>query len=374
VAIVTAGGLVPGVNDVVHSIVLRHHQTYLMDRGYGRVFGIYNSFKGLCNLASSVVELSPSVTKEWVDQGGSKLGTVRYYQDRSKLADVITANLRAHKIDILYIIGGDRSLWVAHEIAARNPRCSIVGIPSTLDNNIFWVTKSLGLDTAVEQAAELIDTLKNEAEATRRIVLIKLFGEESGFMTVNTALASGYVDAVVIPELVRTLNVTQAEEYLNDLVDHIQTIVTNRLHNPHAVITVADGVETILEATGASIEGVKILRDTFVYQLTRLIGQRVRDATGQPIGIFVNEPRHLIRAVRANMNDRVYAERLGALAVDSALAGYTDCVISFWQNEFVLVPIPLTLLGQKSILLNGSLWKELENITGQPLSPSEYVA
>jgi 6-phosphofructokinase 1 len=87
----------------------------------------------------------------------------------------------------------------------------------------------------------------------------------------------------------------------------------------------------------------------------------------------VNEPRHNIRAVPANAHDQIYCERLGALAVDNALAGYTDCMISQWLTEFVLVPMELVKFGKKCIPINGMFWKQVVSSTGQPFSPVEHV-
>lgn len=380
-AVVTTGGLAPGLHCVLHSIVKRHVHTYSMDRARGRIFGVYNSFKGLCNLADNLVELNPTMTEEWLDQGGSKLGIVRYYHNNKKgdeaiveMADVVTTQLLHNRIDILYIIGGDGSLRVVDEIAKRNPTRSIVGIPKTMDNDILWVWQSFGFDTAVEQATRAINTLRSDAEATRRICIIELFGAESGFVAANATLASGHVDVALVPEVFKPLSAEQAQRYLDEIVNHIANTVEEERHNPHAVAVVAEGVGTILQNIGASIDGVKVQKESFVNQLTGLIEKRVRDAHGQAVPVFVNQPRHYIRSVPANAHDQIYCERLGALAVDNALGSYTRCMISQWLTEFVLVPTALVKLGQKGIPVNGIFWKQVVSTTGQPLSPTERPA
>jgi len=115
-------------------------------------------------------------------------------------------------------------------------------------------------------------------------------------------------------------------------------------------------------------------KETFITQLTELMQKEVRDAHGQPVPVFVNQPRRHIRAVPANAHDQIYCERLGALAVDNALAGYTDFMISNWLTEFVLVPLHLVHEGQKSIPVNGMFWKQVVSSTGQPLSRAEHAA
>lgn len=378
-AIVTTGGLAPGLHCVIHSIVKRHCDTYQIAHGHGKVFGVYNSFRGLCNLADNLVELHPEITEEWLDQGGSKLGIVRYYHGDKQgpkaireMVKVITKNLKHNNIDILYVIGGDGTLKVTHYIAQSNPTRSVVGIPKTMDNDVLWVWQSFGFDTAVEQATRVINTLRSEAEATRRIGIIELFGADSGFVAANAALASGHVDLVLIPEVFYLLKEDQARKYLDAVVNHIRETIQSAPHNPHAVIVVAEGVGLALEKKG----GVRLLRakvrkDNFVKLFSALIEKRVMDAHGQSVPVFDNKPRHYIRSLPANPHDQIYCERLGALAVDNALAGYTDFMISQWLTEFVLVPLRLVGLGQKSIPVNGMFWKQVVSSTGQPLSPAE---
>ncbi len=379
-AIVTTGGLAPGLHCVIHSIVKRHCQTYRVAKGFGKVFGVYNSFKGLCKLADNHVELDPATTEEWLDQGGSKLGIVRYYhsgeqgeESISKMVTEITQNLEHNNIDILYVIGGDRSLKIAHRLALSNLTRSIVSVPKTMDNDILWVWQSFGFDTAVEQATRVINNLHGEAESTRRIGIIELFGAESGFVAANASLASGHVNLVLIPEVFNSIEETEAQQYLQKSVLHVKNVVQSEPHNPHAIIVVAEGVGTVLEKKGVCINGQRVKKETFVNQLTKFISKRVIDAHGDGVPVFVNQPRHYIRSVPANPHDQIYCERLGALAVDNALAGYTDFMISQWLTEFVLVPLELVEMGQKSIPINGMFWKQVVCSTEQPLSSAESV-
>jgi 6-phosphofructokinase 1 len=380
-AIVTTGGLAPGMHSVIHSIVKRHCEIYSIDKTNGEIFGVYDSFKGLSNnLADNLVALEPSVTEEWLDHGGSMLGMVRYYgeggPDRdgalASMVQKISANLQNNDIDILYIIGGDGSLKVAHQLALANPTRSIVGIPKTMDNDILWVERSFGFDTAVEQAADIVNTMHTEAMSTRRICLIELFGAESGFVAANATLASGHVDLVLIPEVFLSLKADEIRSYLQDAVDHIQETVQGApSHSPHAVIVVAEGVGTVLEEKQVSIDGTGATGEPFVNQLRRHLESRIRDAHGDMLSVFINQPRHHIRAVAANAHDRIFCERLGALSVDNALAGYTDFMVSEWLTEFVLVPLSLMGDWKKGVDLRSMFWKQVISSTGQPLSPAE---
>jgi 6-phosphofructokinase 1 len=378
-AIVTTGGLAPGLHCVIHSIVRRHCDIYGLRREPGEIFGVYDSFRGLCSLADNLVTLSTEMTEEWLDSGGSRLGIVRYFYEgkrneasTNRMVEIISDNLRNNHIDILYVIGGDGSLMVAHRIALRNPECSIVGIPKTMDNDILWVWQSFGFDTAVEEATRVINVLHREAESTRRICLIELFGAESGFVAANASLASGHVDLVLIPEVFNLLDAEEAQAYLAKIMEYMCRSIQRKPHNPHAVVVVAEGVGTVLEDKGISIGGRKVSKHGFVRQFTQAIESNVCDARGHPVSVFVNQPRHYIRAVAANPHDQIYCERLGALAVDNALAGYTDVMISQWLTEFVLVPLHLVQAGQKSIPVSGMFWKQVVSSTGQPLSSVEH--
>lgn len=378
-AIVTAGGLAPGIHCVINSIVKRHFQTYKLGRD-GRVFGVYRSFEGLCNFGDNHVELTPPKTEEWLDQGGSKLGIIRYYPEGMSLPEVvatITDNLKLNNIDILYVIGGDGSLEVAHDIATANPKRSIVGIPKTMDNDILWVWHSFGFDTAVERAAVVINTLRTDAEATRRVCLVELFGAESGFVAANATVASGHVKAVLIPEVFDLLDTQQAEDHLVAMAAHIRDrSARNDPANPHGVVVIAEGVGSILEHNGSSIGGEPVTKDTFATQFSKLITDlgdlgKFVDNHNRRVGTFVNQPKHFIRAVPANAHDEIYCESLGALAVDNAMSGYTDFMISQWLSEYVLVPLSLVRGAQKGIAVNGLFWKQVVACTGQPLSPVE---
>jgi 6-phosphofructokinase 1 len=369
-AIVTTGGLAPGLNGVVHSIVKRHCDTYhVNDNEGGGVFGVYESFLGLCNLEHYMKPLESSDTEEWLDKGGSILGIRRYHErTREELADAIAVQLALKKINILYVIGGDGSLAVAHEIAKSAKDVSVVGIPKTMDNDVMWVWQSFGFRTAVEKARELINTLNSEAEATRRVCMIELFGAESGFVAANASLASGHVDLVLIPEEFQPLTAQSCELALEDYIGFLKDRVLGprSKQKPHAVVVLAEGVAKILKAKGANLGGQPIDKDNFAQQLMKHLQGKIVDGTGRQIDIFINQPRHFIRAIQANAEDQIYCERLGALAVDNALAGYTDFMISQWVTEYVLVPLELVKGHHKRIPIAGIFWKQVVASTGQP--------
>jgi 6-phosphofructokinase 1 len=374
-AIVTTGGSAPGLNCVIHSIVKRHYLTYPLSHR-GHIYGVQDSFLGMCDLDRYMIELKPAQTEASLEKGGSILGMRRYHDlSKKKLAEKILEQLIDQKIDILYVIGGDGSLTTAHEIAkkainaAKNGRrkVSIIGIPKTMDNDVMWVSESFGFKTAVEKATEIINTLNSEAETSRRICLIELFGAESGYVAAHSALASGHVDLVLVPEEFLSLDKRQCEAVLNNYVEYLREKVKPR--GEHAVVVLAEGTAKILQKRKVYLGEHKISADSekglLVQLKNHLKAQRFTDTRGDEVGVFFNRPRHYIRASPANAQDKIYCEQLGALAVDSALAGYTDCMVSQWLTSYVLVPLELVANRHKRIPASSIFWKQVLNSTGQ---------
>ena len=392
-AIVTTGGSAAGLNRVIHSIVKRHHETYWQHRG--NIYGVTDSFLGMCDFRNHRKILSKEMTESWIDRGGSMLGMRRYRGPQpgpelspEELAARVLDQLQQNDIDILYVIGGDGSLRIAHEVAkqALTPAAiqkhsvSVVGIPKTMDNDVMWVSESFGFKTAVEKATEFINTLNFEAETSRRICLIEVFGAESGYVAAHAALASGHVDLVLIPEEFVSLSKEQCEGVLERYVGYLKKLA-RRAHDgpdekPHAVVVLAEGTAKILRQRGVVIlkeilddKTQEVIVDDLLIQLKeRLRREKLTDTLGSEVDVFFSRPRHYIRASPANAQDRIYCEHLGAFAVDSALAGYTDFMISQWLNSYVLVPLELVAGAgyHKRIPTSSIFWKQVVNSTGQP--------
>ena len=370
-AIVTTGGLAPGLNSIVHSIVNRHHATYKLNRAaHGVIYGVYDGFDGFRSRSLDMQELEPAVTEEWVERGGSELGSRRTPKgDPATFAADIAEKLRVSDLDILYVIGGNGSQTLAHEIAIKGKRTSVVGVPKTIDNDIVWVWQSFGFNTAVEKATEVINIMHAEARSTRRLCIIELFGAESGFVAANAALASAHVDLVLIPEAFRSLSAEQCETTLKGYVSHLQQAINRDPKRPHGLVVLAEGVGKLLcKEKSATLDG-KLIQSSFGDQLKEYLAQCLTDRAGRSVEVIVNRPQHNIRAIRANSHDQIYCERLGALAVDNALAGYTDFMISQWLTEYVLVPLELVAGKRKSIPPEGMFWKQVCRSTGQPSIP-----
>ncbi len=367
VGVVTTGGLAPGLNSVVHSIVERHLNTYssLASKG-GTVYGVLDSFEGLAKTDPNLIGLTAETTRDWLHRGGSELGAVRYKDlPLEELTGKIVNNLDQLNIRILYVIGGDGSLTAAHSIATQAKNTIVVGIPKTMDNDVLWVWQSFGFNSTVERAAAFINTMHCEAEGTRRIAVLEFFGARSGFVAANAALAAGHVDLVMIPEVFVGLSKAEADEALRTYEKYLQRKVRQkhtRYKKPSAVVVIAEGV-------GKVLEDLKVIKKGEANDFPKVFMNRLGRITagGRTVKKFVIRPRYYIRSIPANSHDQIYCKRLGALAVDNALAGYTDFMISQWLTEYVLVPLELVAGGEKHVPPGGIFWKQVVASTGQPV-------
>ncbi len=367
-AIVTSGGVAPGLNRVVHSIVSRHWNVYGLDPARnGAVFGVFDGMAGLAEQPVDMLPLTPDESAKWFNDGGSYLGSRREFKfDKTVMAQRVVENIRANGINILYIIGGDGSLGTAEKFFPMVPETAVIGLPKTMDNDIPWVGQSFGFSTAVDKAAEIIRAMHTEASATRRVCVMELFGADSGFVAANAAMAAGCAALVLVPEMFAGFKTAEEIERAFEIcMDFLREKVR---HQPRAgaVVVLAEGVGPLLLKRGVKLLGKPVESDRFAQQIaTRLQKSYLYDSRGRPVTTFINRPRHHIRAIPPNAADRSYCERLGALAVESGLAGFTGCMVSWWLNEYVLVPLSLAST-KRSLATGGLFWKQVVLSTGQP--------
>ncbi len=179
-AIVTCGGLCPGINDVIRAIVMDAHHNY----NVASVIGIRYGLQGFIpKYGHDIIELTPKNVSNFHVFGGTELGSSRGPQAPDEIVDA----LERMNVNVLFMIGGDGTMKAAanivREIQARKSRISVIGIPKTIDNDINFVGRSFGFDTAVEKATEAIACAHVEAVgAFNGIGVVKLMGRESGFI------------------------------------------------------------------------------------------------------------------------------------------------------------------------------------------------
>jgi len=355
-AIVTCGGLCPGLNDVIRSLVRNLWYGY----GVRRISGIQYGFKGfLPEYNFPVIDLDPDIVDDIHKIGGTMLGSSRGGGDIPAGVDAI----ERMNLNILFTIGGDGTqrgaLAVAEEIERRNLRVAVVGVPKTIDNDLSFVQRSFGFETAVSKAVQTVTGAHVEADgAINGIGLVKVMGRDSGFIAAHTALASTEVNFVLIPEV---------DFDLEGPHGFLAALKRRLVGRKHAVIVVAEGAGqkylNAIEGTDAS--GNKKLAD---------IGPFLRDkiaeyfkAEGMEVNLRYIDPSYTIRSAPADPNDSLYCARLGSNAVHAAMTGRTKMLVSLWSNKFVHVPIKMATSSRNYVNPEGSLWRDVIEATRQPL-------
>lgn len=356
-AIVTCGGLCPGLNNVIRSLV-----NQLARYGVEDVLGIRDGFKGLNPaVASPPLELDEDVVDHIHHSGGTILGTSRGPQPTGAIVDY----LEQRGIDILFCIGGDGTQRGNHEIAVecrrRGLAVACVGIPKTIDNDISFISRSFGYLTALEEARKVLDCAHTEAKsAINGIGLVKLMGRESGFIAAGATLASQEVNFALVPEVPFRL---EGEGGLLGLIEE------RMRRKQHAVIVVAEGAGQELFAESGEARdksGNRRLQD-----IGYLLSGRIRDhfaALGLEVNLKYIDPSYIIRSVAANCADALLCDSLARNAVHAAMAGKTDCLLGTMHEQFIHVPLTLATEQRKKLDPESDLWIRVHESTGQPLS------
>jgi 6-phosphofructokinase 1 len=353
--IVTCGGLCPGLNDVIRAVV----RTLWYRYGVKRISGIRMGYKGfLPEYNLPIKDLNPTIVDHIHNMGGSILGSSRGGSDTVRIVDA----MERMNLNILFTIGGDGTqrgaLAITEEVKKRKLNIAVIGVPKTIDNDLSFIHKSFGFDTAVERAVEAVKTAHTEAKsAIDGVGLVKVMGRESGFIAAHTSLAISDVNFTLIPEVKFQL------EGENGLLNKLDERLDAR---HHAVIVVAEGAgQNLLVDSGLTDEsGNKKLSDIGSF-LKEKISEHFK-AIGRESTLRYIDPGYMLRASAAAPVDSLYCARLGANAVHAAMTGRTAMLISEWNNAFVHVPIEMAVSKKNSVDPEGSLWRDVIESTRQP--------
>jgi 6-phosphofructokinase 1 len=351
-AIVTCGGLCPGLNNVIRGLVLELADNY----GVRDVVGFRDGFRGLTGGAEPV-RLDHDVVADIHNRGGTILGTSRGNQDPEQMV----ATLNRHGINVLFVVGGDGTLRGAEAIAdaaaADGVTLSVVGVPKTIDNDIPYIDQSFGFQTAFARATDSIKAAHTEASSTPNGVgLVKLMGRHSGFITCYAALASHDVDFVLIPEV---------PFLLDGPTGFLANLRRRVAQQGHAVVVVAEGAGQDLFAYDGAVDASGNAR---LADIGRLLRERILAdfaAAGSELSLRYVDPGYAIRSVPANAWDAVYCLRLAQAAVHAAMAGRTAMVVGRWHGRFVHLPIKLATDSRNQVDPDGDLWMSVLEATGQ---------
>ena len=354
-AILTAGGLCPGLNDVIKFLT----QTLRTEYGVPLVYGIRYGYRGL-NPAHKLqpLLLDDGNTDDIHESGGTILGSSRGAEDPVVMVDT----LARMNINVLFCIGGDGTARGAHDIAEEAARrglsISVVAVPKTIDNDIAFIDKSFGFETAVYMAGLFATGAHSEAKgAYNGIGLIKVMGRDSGFIAAYATLANSYVNYCLVPEEKFTLDGDGPHALLPHLAERME-----RKH--HAVIMVAEGAGQEL------FEDAAAQRDASGNLLNKDIGLLLKDkinayfkARQTEVNVKYFDLAYTIRSVPAHGADAVFCAMLAQNAVHAAMAGRTDMVIGHWGSHFTHVPIRLATRERKKIKLDSPLWTSVKATT-----------
>lgn len=355
-AVVTCGGLSPGLNNVIRSLYVELVRNY----GVARVLGIRNGYLGL-NPQSGLepILLSREVVDPIDRLGGTILGTSRGPQDPAVMADF----LQARGIDLLFCLGGDGTQRGAHalsqELRRRGAAISVIGIPKTIDNDIPFVRLSFGYATALEKAAEVIHCAHAEARgAINGIGLVKLMGRHSGMIAAGATVVAQEVNFTLVPEIPFPL----------DGEDGLLAVLERRMkERGHAVIVVAEGAgQHLFPATAQQRDasGNIKFQDIGIFLRDQIVAHF--GARKLPINVRYFDPSYHIRSVPADSYDRYISDQMARHAVHAAMAGKTGILIGFEHEHFVHIPIPAVVTQKKEVDLGGDLWRAVLQVTGQP--------
>ncbi|CAO2816746.1 unnamed protein product [Amaranthus hypochondriacus] len=351
--VVTCGGLCPGLNTVIREIVCGLYHMY----GVTKVIGIDGGYKGF--YAKNTIPLDPKFVNVIHKRGGTVIGTSRGGHDTKKIVD----SIQDRKINQVYIIGGDGTqkgaAAIYEEIRRRGLKIVVSGIPKTIDNDISFIDRSFGFDTAVEEAQRAINAAHVEADSMENgIGLVKLMGRYSGFIAMYATLASRDVDCCLIPE---------SPFYLEGKGGLFEYIEDRLNENGHMVIVIAEGAGQELLSENRDekdASGNKLLKDVGLW-----MSHKIKEHFAQ-IKTIVNlkyiDPTYMIRAIPSNASDNVYCTLLAQSAVHGAMAGFTGVTVGLVNGRHTYIPFERITEQQNKVCITDRMWARLLASTNQP--------
>ena len=297
IGVLTSGGDSPGMNTAIRSVV-RSAAYYGIE-----CCGIRLGYDGLIN--DYVVALGPRSVKNLINRGGTELKSARSAEFRTvEGRQKALETVKKHSIDALVVIGGDGS-FTGGMIFQQEQGVPFIGIPGTIDNDIFGTDHTLGYDTALNTAVEAIDKIRDTATSHNRVFFVEVMGRDAGFIALNSGIATGALD-ILIPEI-------------KDNIEDLFTTFENAHKNgkTSCIIVVAEGEE---------LGGV--------YDLAKFTKIKYPE-----FDVRVAVLGHIQRGGTPTVADRVLASRLGLAAVEGLMEGRSNVMAGIQSNKVVFTPI-----------------------------------
>lgn len=307
IGILTSGGDAPGMNAAIRAVTRSAIYNGL------QVKGIYRGYRGL--VTNEIKDFKSEDVSNIVQRGGTILKTARCQEfttpEGRKLA---YENMKAHGIDALIVIGGDGSLTGAR-IFAEEYDVTCIGLPGTIDNDLYGTDTTIGYDTALNTIMECVDKIRDTATSHERLFFIEVMGRDAGFLALNGAIASG-AEAAIIPEFETEFD--QLEEFIKNGF---------RKSKNSSIVLVAES-----ELTGGAMH----------------YAERVKNEYPQ-YDVRVSILGHLQRGGSPTANDRILASRLGAASIEALLEGQRNVMIGIEHDQVVYVPFTKAIKNDKPI-------------------------
>jgi 6-phosphofructokinase 1 len=358
--IVTCGGLCPGINDVIRALVMELYYRY----GVRNIVGIKFGFRGLIpRCGHDITELNPEVVKDIHTDGGSILSSSRGGQDIGEMVDALVRI----NIGLFFCIGGDGTMKAAEliteEITKRNLKIAVIGIPKTIDNDLPFISKSFGFDTAISEATKAIKCAHVEAKgAPLGIGMVKLMGRYSGHIAAIAALAENDANFVLIPEVPFDLYGEKG---------FLKALERRQIERGHSVILVAEGAGQDLFVKEGEAVSTDASGNISLYDIGLFLKEKIEQYFSE-IGIDINlkymDPSYMIRSVPANASDSHYCGVLARYAVHAGMAGKTGMLVGQWNSSFIHLPLKTVISERKLVDPKGGQWMQVLESTGQPPS------
>ena len=307
IGILTSGGDAPGMNAAIRAVTRSAIYNGL------KVYGIYRGYKGL--VTDEIQEFKSQNVSNIIQMGGTILKTARCKEFTTPEGRAQAyENMKKYDIDALVIIGGDGSLTGAR-IFAQEFDVPCIGLPGTIDNDLYGTDTTIGYDTALNTILDAVDKIRDTATSHERLFFVEVMGRDAGFLALNGAIAAG-AEAAIIPEF--STEVDQLEEF----IEH-----GFRKSKSSSIVLVAES-----ELTGGAMH----------------YAERVKNEYPQ-YDVRVTILGHLQRGGRPTAHDRIIASRMGVASIQALLEGQRNVMIGIDDDKIVYVPFAKAIKNDKPI-------------------------
>ena len=300
IAVLTSGGDAPGMNAAIRAVV---RSAIFYDR---KVFGVYRGYEGM--IEGDIVEMNIRSVSRIIDKGGTIIKSARSKEFRTPEGrQQAYEQLKKHQIDSLVVIGGDGS-FAGAKIFGEEFDIPVIGIPGTIDNDLYGTDVTIGYDTSTNVVVECIDKIRDTASSHNRLFFVEVMGRDTGFIALRAGIATGAI-AVMMPEEEMSI-----EQLINTIDRGAKTRKTS------SIVIVAEGEQH----GGAAEVAAKVMAQYDHYEAK------------------VTVLGHIQRGGSPTVFDRVLASRMGVKAVEALLEGGTDVMTGLINGKIELVPFTST--------------------------------